>query len=455
MQQNTSHDNYIASYFFTFFICLCQLTAFAQDTSSLVHVLTIDGPIGPASHSYLHRQLVVANAKEADLVVVKLNTPGGLVTSMRSMARSIMDSPVPVAVYVSPRGAHAASAGAFLVYAAHVAAMAPGTNVGAATPIPLAGEAGEMPRDPDEKDSVKLAPVAQVKTLEDLTAFMRSLAQYRGRNIDVGVAMVRNGLSLSATEALDRGVIDYLTPSLEDLIEQAGQKIVLVKGKAVKINTANPVIVNQDPDWRNQMLTIITNPNITYILLLIGIYGVLLEFYNPGTFYPGIIGAICLILAGYSLTLLPVNVAGLALILLGITFLLFESITPSYGIFGIGGIVAFVIGSVFLLDTHTAFFQINSLLIGTMSLLTLSFFLLLIRMIVSAMRSPPLTGVTSLIGKECVALSSFLDDGEVLCEGIIYRASCMTPVEKDQKLIVDDASGNKLFVRSIPPSETT
>ncbi len=427
---------------------VCIVSSFASD----IHVIQVSGPIGPASYSYLEQQLDVARIQGADLVVMLLNTPGGLVTSMRGMAEKILSSDVPVAVYVAPSGAQATSAGAYLVFASHVAAMAPGTNIGAATPIPLAGESGNMPQDPDNKDTVKLAPVAQIKVLEDLSALMRSLAELRGRNAKMGIAMVRQGKSYTASEALMGGVIDYMSPTLDELIKTLDQHPVTVHGKTKYLHTKDARIHFKNPDWRNQILSILTDPNVTYILMILGMYGVLLEFYNPGSFYPGVIGGICLILAGYSLHLLPVNVAGLALIVLGLVFLLFEALTPSYGVFGVGGLVAFVFGSIFLIDTNTVFFQVHPLLITSVTLLNLAFFLLFIRMIVQAIRAPSITGGSGLVGKSCAPVDDFLHDGSVICEGIIYRANAIAPVKKGDKLIVYEVLGNKLFVR---PDETS
>lgn len=433
--------------------CFVSFGASALAAAS-VHVIDVNGPIGPASYSYLKQQIEVASIEKADLIVMQLNTPGGLVTSMRGMAKTILSSDVPIAVYVAPSGAQATSAGAFLVYAAHIAAMAPGTNMGAATPIPLAGETGKIVENAGDqktsnltKETVRLAPIAQVKVIEDLTAMMRSLAQKNGRNVDVGVSMVRQGRSYTDTELLKAGVIEYVSPNLEDLLTKIDNYAVMVNGEARIINTQNAKVFFKPPDWRNQVLSIITDPNVTYIFMIIGLYGLLLEFYNPGSFYPGIIGGICLILAGYSLHLLPVNVAGLSLIILGLIFLLFEALTPSYGIFGIGGLIAFVFGSLFLIDTNTALFQVNPLLISSITLLNFLFFLYVIRTVVKALRAPSITGAGGLIGKYCVPLNDFLDDGSVRCEGIIYRASTLTPVQKGQRLIVYDVSGNKLFVK--------
>lgn len=432
------------------FLCL---SANASAIGS-VHVIDVNGPIGPASYSYLKQQIEVAGIEKADLIVMRLNTPGGLVTSMRGMAKTILSSDVPIVVYVAPSGAQATSAGAFLVYASHVAAMAPGTNMGAATPIPLAGETGKIVESAGDKktsnltkETVRLAPIAQVKVMEDLSAMMRSLAQKNNRNVDIGISMVRKGRSYTDGELLDAGVIEYISPSLDDLLAKINGHIVMVHGEPRLLNTHNAEIYFKPPDWRNQALSILTDPNVTYIFMIIGLYGLLLEFYNPGSFYPGIIGGICLILAGYSLHLLPVSVAGLSLIILGLIFLLFEALTPSYGIFGIGGLVAFVFGSLFLIDTNTALFQVNPLLISSVTLLNFLFFLYVIRIVIKALRAPSITGAGGLIGKSCVPLNDFLDDGSVRCEGIIYRASSLTAVQKGQKLVVYDVSGNKLFVK--------
>lgn len=454
MLKTKSYQQLILVWWAVLFCCWGSTTfAYAQEKSTpLVYVLTIDGPIGPASHDYLVRGIELAQQSGANNVVLKLNTPGGLVTSMRSMTSLIMNSPIPVVVYVAPIGAQAASAGAFLVYAAHIAAMAPGTNIGAAAPISLGGGDQQLPVDPDNKDTVKNAPVAaaDMKMYEDMQAHMRALAQHNRRNIEMGVDMIRLAKSYTAEEALSGGVVEYVTPNINSLLGLINNRIVMVKGKQLRISTTQARIVHYDPDWRNQLLNILTDPNITYILLLLGVYGVLLEFYNPGTFYSGVIGGICLLLAGYSLHLLPVDLAGLGLLGLGVVFLIFESVTPSYGIFGIGGIVAFIFGSIFLLDTSEPLFQINPAIIAVMALTTSAFFLLVARLVISSLRKPSVAGADNMLGKPCVAIHTFSDQyGAVRYEGNIYRAYSVHQISKDQVVEIIKVDGLLFEVKPV------
>lgn len=446
-------QKYLCTAFFTL-ICMSAL-------SFTAYRISIDSAIGPASHDFLDSSIQSASKRNADALLVELNTPGGLVTSMREMALRILNAPIPVIVYVAPSGAQAASAGAFLVYAGHVAAMAPGTNIGAALPVSLLGDDSNLPaQDPPktplgvsqatdqmEKPQNITRTYQETKALEDLSAFMRSLAQKNGRNEALGVAMVTQGKSYTAQEALDNGVIDFLSASVEDLMRAVDGTKTMISSQEVTLRTENAVIIDIEPDWRNQFLSILTDPNITYILLLIGVYGVLLEFYSPGSLYPGVIGGICLILAGYSLHLLPVSFAGLGLLILGIVFLAFESVTPSYGIFGVGGLIAFIVGSIFLLDTKLPGYSIAPSVIGLMALTTTAFFLTIVRFVVGALTSPVVSGAESLIGKKVTVVEDFSGFGSVVLEGNIYRAYSDTPLSANALVEVNEVKGITLYVK--------
>ncbi|MGR8942496.1 MAG: NfeD family protein, partial [Gammaproteobacteria bacterium] len=305
----------------------------------------------------------------AKAVLIVMDTPGGLDTSMRQIIKNIIASPVPVITYVAPGGARAASAGTYILYASHMAAMTPGTNLGAATPVQLISpdnlddQAAEKPAKTSPAGSAAKNPMAR-KAINDAVAYIRSLAELRGRNADWAEQAVRASASLTAEQALKLNVIDILAADRTDLLKQLNRRTVNVLGRDVILSTGNTTIRAIDPDWRSRLLAVITNPNIAYILMLAGIYGLIFEFSNPGSIIPGTIGGICLLLALYAFQILPVNYAGMALILLGIALMIAEAFVPGFGILGFGGLIAFVIGSVILMDTDAPGFGVNIALIA-------------------------------------------------------------------------------------------
>ncbi len=329
-----------------------------------ITVLNIKGAITPAYSDYLHRGLREAKKNNSQLVLVELDTPGGVLTTTREMAQEIMASDIPVAVFVTPAGAHAASAGTFLLYAAHIAAMSPGTNTGAATPISMmpgnepAKETKEKDGDKNAKDEHKKNDGTNEerlagKAIEDTAAFIRSLAELRKRNAEWAEQAVTEADSLIAKEALEKGVINYVAADRFDLLKQIhGHEVEIAEGQSVTLDVTGAPIVVYAPDWRTKLLAILTDPNIAYFLLIIGINGLILEFYNPGTMVAGVIGSVCLVLALMSMHVLPINVTGLIMVVLGLIFLAAEAFMPSFGIMGIGGLIAFVIGSMLLFDAE-------------------------------------------------------------------------------------------------------
>lgn len=336
-------------------LLLLGITPGGQAAPGAVWVLNIDDAIGPASADYLVRSLGQAQAQGAQLVVIRMDTPGGLDSAMRQMIKAILSSTVPVASYVAPSGARAASAGTYILYASHIAAMAPGTNLGAATPVRIGGAPG-TPSDDKAKggDDETLAR----KQVNDAAAYIRGLAQMRGRNADWAEKAVREAVSLSASEALRLNVIDQVADDLPDLLRKLDGKTLQVAGQPRQLQTAGASVVEHLPDWRTRFLAVITNPSVALILIMIGVYGLLFEFMNPGSAVGGVVGGICLLLALYALQLLPVSFAGVALILLGITFMIAEAFLPSFGVVGFGGIVAFVVGALILIDTDAPGFGI-------------------------------------------------------------------------------------------------
>ncbi len=338
------------------------------DSTQPITVLNIKGAISPAYSDYLQRGMRQAKKNDSQLLLIELNTPGGVLTTTREMAQDIMASEIPVAVFVTPSGAHAASAGTFLLYAAHIAAMSPATNTGAATPVSMMPDNTKQKKDTkDDKqgtsdktkdksakrnDGDNNERLAQ-KSLEDTAAFIRSLAKFHGRNADWAEKSVTQAASLTAEEALKQGVINYIAADHHALITQINGKTVrLNENQSVTLDLTQAPVISYAPNWRTKILALLTDPNIAYFLLIIGINGLILEFYNPGTMVAGVIGAVCLLLALMSMHVLPINATGLTMVVLGLIFLASEAFIPSFGILGIGGLVAFIIGSLLLFDTE-------------------------------------------------------------------------------------------------------
>jgi membrane-bound serine protease (ClpP class) len=409
--------------------------------------------------------------QNAALIILNIDTPGGLDLSMRDIIRDIIASSVPVIVYVGPSGARAASAGTYILYAAHIAAMAPGTNLGAATPVQLGGlpdlkppmpeatpetkqEQGSKEEDAEDgagdSDSESIFPVntdsMTKKIMNDAIAYIRSLAEMRGRNVEWAELAVREAASLSSEQALSQQVIDIVATDIDDLLEQANGWQVNINGRNQILDTRNLTLEHFEPDWRNKLLTVITDPNVAYILMLLGIYGLFFEFVNPGYVLPGVTGAICLLLALYALQVLPVNYAGLGLILLGIMFMVAEVFAPSFGALGIGGVVAFVFGSVILFDTEGSQFQVALPLILTIALITAGFFLVVIRMMFAAHRKPVVSGVEEMLGSIGEVLEDFDHKGRIRIHGESWQGITETPLKCGDRVKVTNIDGLVLKV---------
>lgn len=367
-----------------------------------VIVLTVNDVISPASADYVVRGLNKAVDEHAQLVVLGIDTPGGLDTSMRAIIKAILASPVPVASFVAPSGARAASAGTYILYASHVAAMAPGTNLGAATPVQI-GMPGQpnppaAPRSDKNPEPEATTDTLTHKQINDAAAYIRGLAQLRGRNVDWAEQAVREAVSLSAQEALKLKVVDYVADDLNGLLKQLDGKTFSVAGQQVQLHTFGAAVINHDPDWRTQLLSVITHPSVALILMMIGVYGLFFEFMNPGTGAGGVLGGICLLLGLYALQLLPVNYAGIALILLGVAFMVAEAFLPTFGVIGFGGIAAFVVGAVILMDTDVPGYGIPLPLIIGLAVVSAGLFMTLASMAMRARRRKIVSGDAGLVG---------------------------------------------------------
>lgn len=425
----------------------------AGQTPPPVVVLEIKGVIGPAVSDYIRKGLKTAARKQAPAVVLQIDTPGGLDHAMRDIIQAMLRSPVPVLTYVAPAGARAASAGTYMLYSSHIAAMAPTSNLGAATPIQIGGlpTSPESPQKSEEKSQEeKKEPSGSAlerKMVNDAAAYIRSLAERHGRNGDWAEKAVREAVSLTASEALALKVIDIVAADVDDLLRQAdGRKVVMDSG-TVQVKTAGRATVHILPTWQNRLLAVISDPNVTYLLLLLGMYGLIYELANPGVFFPGVVGAIALLLALYGFQVLPINYSGLALILLGIALVAAEAFIPSFGSLGIGGIVAFAIGSLILLDEDSL--RISLTLIAGTTLVSAAFVLWLMGRMAGLRRRPVRTGIEALIGMTGEVREDFSSEGRIWLMGESWQAKAAEKLHRGEKVTVTAKEGLVLTVEKI------
>lgn len=434
------------------FVVAAVVSPFSSAESEKVALsVAIDGAIGPASTRQLKEALDVAATRDAEVLILQLDTPGGLVTSMREMIADILASPVPVIGYVAPAGGHAASAGTYILYATHVAAMAPGTNLGAATPV----EMGGLPSLPggdknkgEEKDATgrPASDAMMAKVTNDAVALIRSLAELRGRNGDWGEKAVREAASLSANAALQEHVIDFVARDTTELLQLADGRTVDVAGKKQVLATKGLPVETLDPGWFIRLLSVITDPNVAIILMLVGVYGIVFEFTSPGAVAPGVIGTICLLLGLYALNLLPINYTGLALMLLGVAFLVVEAVNPTV-VLGFGGVAAFLLGAAMLLKTQGPGFAMSWAVIGPAAALTLGLALLTGTFVWAARKNPPRVGGEAMRGQPAEILDWQGGEGHVLALGERWRAKADGPVAPGDSVEVTDVSDLVLTVR--------
>ncbi|TAN15021.1 MAG: nodulation protein NfeD [Chitinophagaceae bacterium] len=400
--------------------------------------ITIDQAITPVTAEFIHRGIRQAEKENAQCVVIHLNTPGGLGTSMRDIVGNILDASVPVVVYVSPGGARAGSAGVFITLAANIAAMAPGTNIGASHPVSMGG--GQM-------DSTEVT-----KVTNDAVALMRSIAQRRHRNEQWAADAVTHSVSITDEEALQKNVIDLIADNTHDLLQKInGDTVILNTGKVV-LHTANATVEPVEMGLGEKILVVISNPNIMYILLLIGIFGVIFEFHSPGAILPGVFGVICLILSFYSMSVLPINYTGLALIIFAVILFLLEIKIASHGILALGGVISLLLGSLILVRTGPAveYARISRSVIFTAVGITTAFFLFVIGAGLNAQRARPRTGVEAFSGETGEALDDIMPFGKVQVHGEIWNAESVSgSIKKGQKVKIDRIEGLKLYVEGI------
>ena len=429
-----------------------------------VWVVDLDGALGPASADLLIRSIGSAEEAGARALVIRMDTPGGLDKSMREVVKAILAADVTVITYVAPDGARAASAGTYIAMASHIAAMAPATNIGSSTPVsitpgaqPPTPGAPPVPGAPatpgdggDGEGEPAAVPASQDamtrKVINDAVAYLQSLAELRGRNIDWAEQTVRYGANLRATEALEQNVIDVVAPDLRSLLKELDGRSVTLSGRTVTLAVAEAGIRVVETDWQHELLTIITDPSIAYGLLIFGIYGLILEFYNPGMVFPSVIGIICLLLGAYGLQMLPINYAGLALIVLGIGLMVAEVFTPTLGIMGFAGVVAFVIGSVILMDTEAPGYQVPFLVIGAFAAATAGLTLFAIGAAVRARHASVVTGQEAMVGARGEAMEDFVGDGHVWAFSERWNARSEVPLHKGDAVRITGVDGLTLIV---------
>lgn len=427
------------------------LSAVAAAAQPKAYLIDLDGPIGPVTADFVERGLAEAVQGGASVVILRLDTPGGLDQSMRAIIRAVLSSPVPVVGYVAPSGARAASAGVYIMYACAVAAMAPGTNIGAATPVSLFGgdEAAPSKTEPGKTDGAKPTQIRppnaeMTKVTNDAVAYIRGLATLHGRNADWAERAVREAVSLPYDEAAKQHVVDFVAPNVAALLKAIDGRVATVAGAERTLDTAGALVTKVEPGWRTRLLATLTNPTVAYILLLIGIYGLIFEFSHPGIFAPGVIGAISLVLGMLALDIVPIDLAGAGLALLGIILMVAEAFVPSFGALGLGGAAAFAIGS--LMAFNTPGFRLEWPVVAVTTAVSAGFFLLVLAMLIRSRRRRVTSGEAALLGADGRIVDWSGTEGQVQTRGEIWRARSDRALEPGQAVTVVGRDGLTLTV---------
>jgi membrane-bound serine protease (ClpP class) len=439
-------------------LALAMLVAPAPAATERALLIDIDGAIGPPIADYIVRELDAARSDNVRLVILRMNTPGGLDTSMREIVSAILASPVPVSAYVAPNGARAASAGTYIAYASAIAAMAPGTNIGAATPVQLGGNPFAPGGEPEQKEqkqgegkSDEPADTETRKVVNDAVAYIRSLAALNGRNAEWATQAVRSAASLPAAEALSLHVIDVVADDIPDLLRKIDGRTVTVAGKPMRLETANLEVAAAPPDWRTRLLALVTNPNVAFILMLIGVYGLIFEFLNPGAVAPGLVGAISLLVALYALAFLPINYAGAALLLFGVALMIAEAHIGAFGALGIGGIAAFVVGALMMFPARAPGATLSGGVVAGAAIGSAVLLLFVLAALLQSRRRPVVTGSEALIGAEGETVSWQGGEGRVRVKGEIWLARSEASLAAGNRVKIVGRDGLVLRVKGIRP----
>jgi len=443
------------------------LASVSQAEDSVV-VLELKGGIGVATADYVISGIEHAEEINAELVIIDMDTPGGLMGPMRDIIQVILGSSVPVATYVTPEGARADSAGTYILLASHIAAMSPTTHLGAATPVSLTGDSvtPEQPSEEEETDEEedesaeesvnesKPSPGTSMerKVLNDAVAYIRGLAERHGRNADWAEEAVRDAATLTAKEALEENVIEFIAADHAELLELVNGLELEVNNETVTLATNAVTIEQYEPNWRIKILSAIANPEIVLLLGMIGLYGLMYEGWNPGAIVPGVVGIICLLLAAYALQVLPVNYAGLALIIVGLALMTAEAFAPSFGALGLGGIAAFVFGAIMMFDSGIPGFGISLTFVISVAILAALFIVWLVTFVLRLRRRGAVTGRSSIVGGIGTAEMDFTGEGKIWLEGESWTARSNVPIEKDQKVIVRNLVG---LILEVEPARKT
>lgn len=440
----------------------------SKTATQKAYVLEVRGPITPAVTDYIHQTLKLATQRDADMAVIQMHTPGGLVTAMQDIIQEILASKIPVVTYVSPSGSHAASAGTYILYASHIAAMAPATNLGAATPVSMSGrqkKRSPLPnfknedQDPsatqDTKPTQDDATAIEVKSMNDAVAYIRGLAELRGRNADWAEKAVRDAVSLTATEAKKKNVIDIVAQDMDDLMSQIDGRTVEVNGEKHVIQSSDMSLIEAKPNWRTRILMIITDPNVAFFFMTIGFYGLIYEFANPGALVPGIAGVICLCIGLFALNVLPVNYAGVVLLLFGIGLMAAEAFVPSFGILGIAGAIAFALGGTILIDTDILGYGVSWEIIALTTGLSVLVMIVLMGLVVKAHKRKITTGEEAMIGSEATIKDWSKTKGTILTWSEDWSAFSEEELslKKGDTVYVIEKKGLKLKISTEQPEE--